>query len=134
VRSSLKRKSNLDPEIVAQRIKLAQETNGGLAMPPPPPAAFGVTEQHDVEWLSRRLTPHPLNSYQVPIRLDHPVGNGIAKTYIVVPWIKRTAFFTSPVDLVISNKIPESLSLKGSRLGTGRQISSRIRQFRRIER
>jgi pimeloyl-ACP methyl ester carboxylesterase len=72
----------LDPEIVAQRIKLAQETSGGLTMPPPSPVAFGVTERHDVEWLSRRLTPHPLNSYQVPIRLGHPVGNGIAKTYI----------------------------------------------------
>jgi hypothetical protein len=51
-------------------------------MPPPPPAAFGVTEPHDVEWLSRRLTPHPLNSYQVPIRLNHPLGNGLRKIYI----------------------------------------------------
>jgi pimeloyl-ACP methyl ester carboxylesterase len=74
--------SKLDPEIVAQRMKLAQETSGGLTMPPPPPAAFGVTEPHDAEWLIRRLTPHPVNSYQVPIRLNHSLGNGIRKTYI----------------------------------------------------
>jgi pimeloyl-ACP methyl ester carboxylesterase len=74
--------SRMDPELVAHRVKLAEETSGGLAMPPPPPAAFGVTEPLDVEWLSRRLTPHPLNSYQVPIRLNHPLGNGIRKTYI----------------------------------------------------
>lgn len=74
--------SKLDPAIVAQRVKLAQETSGGLAIPPLPPAAFGVTEPHDAEWLRRRLTPHSLNSYMAPIRLTHPLGNGINRTYV----------------------------------------------------
>lgn len=74
--------SKLDPAIVAQRVKLAQETSGGLTIPPPPPAAFGVTEPQDVAWLRRRLTPHPLHSYMAPIRLNHPLGNGVNKTYI----------------------------------------------------
>jgi pimeloyl-ACP methyl ester carboxylesterase len=74
--------SKLDPAIVAQRVKLAQETNGGLAIPPPPPAAFGVTEPHNAEWLRRRLTPHSLNSYMAPIRLTHPLGNGVNRTYV----------------------------------------------------
>jgi pimeloyl-ACP methyl ester carboxylesterase len=74
--------SKLDPAIVAQRVKLAQETSGGLTIPPPPPAAFGVTEPQDVAWLRRRLTPHPLHSYMAPIRLNHPPGNGVNKTYI----------------------------------------------------
>jgi pimeloyl-ACP methyl ester carboxylesterase len=74
--------SKLDPVIVAQRLKLAQESSEGLTIPPPPPAAFGVTETHDAAWLRRRLTPQPLNSYQEPIRLNHPLGNGVKKTYI----------------------------------------------------
>lgn len=72
----------LDQAIVARRVKLAQETSDGLSIPPPPPSAFGVTDKHDAEWLQRRLTPHPLNSYQEPIRLNHPLGNGVKKTYI----------------------------------------------------
>jgi pimeloyl-ACP methyl ester carboxylesterase len=74
--------SKLEPTIVAQRILLAQETSEGLTIPPPAPAVFGVTETQDAAWLQRRLTAHPLNSYQVPIRLGHPLGNGVNKTYI----------------------------------------------------
>lgn len=74
--------SNLDPNIVARRIELAQETSGGLTIPVPSPEAFGVTAPQDAAWLSRRLSPHPLNSYREPIRLNHPLGNGIRKTYI----------------------------------------------------
>jgi pimeloyl-ACP methyl ester carboxylesterase len=72
----------LDPSVVTQRVKLAQESSEGLTIPPPSPAAFGVTETHDTAWLRRRLTPHPLNSYQEPIQLNHPLGNGVKKTYI----------------------------------------------------
>jgi pimeloyl-ACP methyl ester carboxylesterase len=74
--------SNLDPDIVARRIEPAQETSGGLTIPVPSPEAFGVTAPQDAAWLRRRLSPHPLNSYQEPIRLNHPLGNGISKTYI----------------------------------------------------
>jgi hypothetical protein len=72
----------LDPSVVTQRVKLAQESSEGLTIPPPSPGAFGVTETHDTAWLRRRLTPHPLNSYQEPIRLNHPLGNGVKKIYI----------------------------------------------------
>jgi hypothetical protein len=74
--------SKMDPAIVAEHVKLAQETSRGLTIPPPHPAAFGVKEPHDVEWLRRRLTPQPLSSYMAPIRLNHPLGNGVNKTYI----------------------------------------------------
>jgi pimeloyl-ACP methyl ester carboxylesterase len=74
--------STLDPDIVARRIELAQETSGGLTMQVPPPEAFGVTAPQDVAWLRRRLSPQPLNPYREPIRLKHPLGNGIRKTYI----------------------------------------------------
>jgi pimeloyl-ACP methyl ester carboxylesterase len=71
-----------EPAIVAQRIKLAQETSQGLSIPPPSPVAFGVIEAQDDAWLKRRLTPQPLNCYQEPIRLNHPLGNRVQKTYI----------------------------------------------------
>jgi pimeloyl-ACP methyl ester carboxylesterase len=74
--------SKLDPAIVAQRVKLAEETSGGLTIPPPAPEVFGVSNPDDVEWLRRRLTPLPLSCYQTPIRLEHPLGNGLSKIYI----------------------------------------------------
>jgi pimeloyl-ACP methyl ester carboxylesterase len=74
--------SRLDPAVVAQRIKLAEESSGGLTIPPPSPEVFGVTDPVDVAWLKRRLTPLPVSCYQEPIRLKHPLGNGLGKTYI----------------------------------------------------
>jgi pimeloyl-ACP methyl ester carboxylesterase len=74
--------SVLDPAIVARRIELAEKTSGGLTIPPPPPEAFGVSDPADAEWLRRRLTPLPLNCYRAPIRLRHPLGNGVKKTYV----------------------------------------------------
>jgi pimeloyl-ACP methyl ester carboxylesterase len=74
--------SQLDPAIVARRLELADQTSRGQTVPPPSPDVFGVTDPVDAEWLKRRLTPQPLNCYRVPIRLEHPLGNGGSKTYI----------------------------------------------------
>ncbi|MBV8484428.1 MAG: alpha/beta hydrolase [Verrucomicrobia bacterium] len=74
--------SVLDPAIVAQRIELAEKTSGGLTIPPPPPEAFGVFDPANAEWLRRQLTPLPLNCYREPIHLEHPLGNGVKRTYI----------------------------------------------------
>jgi hypothetical protein len=74
--------SRLEPAVVAERVQLAQQSSKGLTMLPPPPSAFGVTETQDAAWLQRRLTPHPLKSYQAPIVLNHPLGNGVKQTYI----------------------------------------------------
>ena len=74
--------SQLDPAIVAQRIELAEKTSGGVTIPPPSPDVFGVVDPADAKWLRRRLTPLPLNCYQTPIHLKHPLGNGVSKTYI----------------------------------------------------
>jgi pimeloyl-ACP methyl ester carboxylesterase len=74
--------SRLDPSIVAQRIELAKKSSGGLTIPPPSPEAFGVSDPADAAWLSRQLTPLPLNCYVAPIQLNHPLGNVVGKTYI----------------------------------------------------
>lgn len=72
------------PELAAERRRQATETSGGLSLPPPAPESFGVFEAEDTAWLRRRLTPHPFRAYTDPMRLDHPLGNGIPKTYVAV--------------------------------------------------
>ncbi|MBV1798163.1 hypothetical protein [Siccirubricoccus sp. G192] len=39
-------------------------------------------------WVRRRLTPHPAGTYDSPLVLRHPVGNGLPRTYIACtdPW------------------------------------------------
>jgi len=49
---------NLPPDIVAARRKAAEETSGGLSLPAPPPAAFGISDAK-----------------------DGPVGNNLPRTY-----------------------------------------------------
>lgn len=70
------------PEVRAARLEQARVFSGGLSIPPPPVAAFGVTEPADCAWLERHLTPHPTATYALPIQLQNPIGNGVPATYI----------------------------------------------------
>ncbi|HZD66143.1 MAG TPA: alpha/beta fold hydrolase [Acidimicrobiales bacterium] len=72
----------LPPGVAAERLSQAEAFSNGLAFPPFPPAAFGVTEPADVAWLERRLTPHPVRTYQDPLRLAGPIGNGLPCAYL----------------------------------------------------
>jgi pimeloyl-ACP methyl ester carboxylesterase len=73
----------LPDEVVATRRCQALEQGEGVAIPPPPPTAFGIPENHpDAAWVGRRLTPHPVGTYENPLRLEKPVGNGRPCTYI----------------------------------------------------
>jgi pimeloyl-ACP methyl ester carboxylesterase len=72
----------LAPEVVARRTKAAEESSGGLSLPPQAPASFGVTDEADVAWLKRRLTPHPITTYASPLNINNPVGNGLPRTYV----------------------------------------------------
>lgn len=60
----------------------------GLRMAIPSADKFGVFESEQVAWLTRQLTPHPINAYREALQLQHPFGNGLRKTYIAVtePW------------------------------------------------
>lgn len=71
-------------EMQAARRKAAEESSGGLTLPVPDPQVFGgpFTEA-DIAWLKRRLRPHPFKTYTDKLRLRHPIGNGVPKTYIV---------------------------------------------------
>lgn len=72
----------LPPEIVAERTQSAQDFSGGLSLPPPAPANFGVTDPSDLAWLARYLTPHPFATLITPLRLKHRCGNGLPAHYI----------------------------------------------------
>jgi len=72
----------LGPEVAAGRRRLAESSSGGLSVPPPAPAVFGVPDGPGADWLIRRLTPQPLGAYEGIMRLMHPPGNGRPCTYI----------------------------------------------------
>lgn len=72
----------LPPEGVAARLKAAEASSGGLSLPAPAAAAFGVTDAADAAWLERYLTPQPLSAYTSPLNVNGPIGNGLPATYI----------------------------------------------------
>lgn len=70
-------------ELVAARRTAAEASPGGLTIPPPPPAAFGIPDGPLADWVARRMTPHPIATYEQPLELRHPVlGNRLPCTYI----------------------------------------------------
>jgi pimeloyl-ACP methyl ester carboxylesterase len=76
--------SALPPEVVAARMKAVAEVGQGMFIPPPPPAAFGIPETHaQSEWVRRRLTAHPVGTYDSPLNLANEVGNKRPRTYVV---------------------------------------------------
>ena len=74
---------SLAPETVAERTRLAEETSGGVSIPPPPASSFGVLDRQDTAWLEARMTPHPLSTYLSPLPIDGAPGNGLPRRYII---------------------------------------------------
>jgi pimeloyl-ACP methyl ester carboxylesterase len=73
---------SLPSEVVAARKKAAQDTSGGLSLPNPAPSVFGIPDGADAEWVTRRLTPHPISTYESKLNIKGPVGNNLPRTYI----------------------------------------------------
>lgn len=73
----------LPADVVAERMKEAEEYSGGLTMRPFPASAFGVSDPEVAAWVDRRLTPHPLRTYKDRLTLHNPIGNGKPCTYVV---------------------------------------------------
>lgn len=74
--------SLLAPEVVAARTQAALESSGGLTIPVPPPAAFGVSMPEQIALLESHCTPHPLKTFQDPLLLAGRGGRDIPTTYI----------------------------------------------------
>ena len=70
------------------------EHGGGVALPVLPVKALGIAEgTADFDWVGRQLTPHPVGTYDSPLHLNHPIGNGRPCTYIACtsPWMPTMA-------------------------------------------
>jgi len=67
----------LPDDVAAERLRLAQQSSGGLALPVPPAGASGITNGGQQDWAASKRTPHPLATYTTPLRLDGPIGNNL---------------------------------------------------------
>jgi pimeloyl-ACP methyl ester carboxylesterase len=72
----------LPADVVAARTKLAADSSGGLSLPVPMAANFGVRDAGDQAWVDRRMTPHPFATLLQPMHWRGPIGNGVPKIYI----------------------------------------------------
>ena len=70
------------PEAVTRKRLAQAERLGGLAIPAPPVSTYGITDKHTLAWVSERLTPQPLGTYQEKLVLNNPLGNGVPRTYL----------------------------------------------------
>jgi pimeloyl-ACP methyl ester carboxylesterase len=71
----------LPPEIAEARRKAVKEINGVRVLPPP--SGGPATPENPVAaWLQRRGTPHPFSTFETPLLLAHPIGNGRPCTYV----------------------------------------------------
>jgi len=75
--------SVLPPDVVASRRKLVAEQGQGFFLPNPSPSVFGIPDGHPgYDWVRRRMTPHPASTFESPLNLKNPIGNGRPCTYI----------------------------------------------------
>ena len=70
------------PEVVKERIALAEKSEGKLSVPAPTPEAFGVFDIRKSLILASKLTPHPLSTFRSKLNLENEIGNGLSVSYI----------------------------------------------------
>ncbi len=69
-------------ELVKERIELAKRFGNGISIPAPSADAFGVFDVKKSLLLEKKLTPHPLSTYQSKLTIKNEIGNGIPLFYI----------------------------------------------------
>ncbi len=75
--------SRIPEDVAAERIRLAEETSGGLSLPAPPASAFGISDPGQIARVESRLTAHPLKTYLTSLTFRNAPGNGLPAHYIV---------------------------------------------------
>src|SRR3546814_12626594 len=61
----------LPVELVVKLRSAAQQQSGTVAaLPPPKPKSLALFEPDDIAFVERRLTPHPLRSYETALQLN----------------------------------------------------------------
>jgi pimeloyl-ACP methyl ester carboxylesterase len=79
--------SNYPPAEAAARIRAAEAATNGLAVPvpiSPLPEVWGIGQagDPDYDWVLRRMSPHPLQTYTTALSLQNEVGNDTPRTYV----------------------------------------------------
>jgi pimeloyl-ACP methyl ester carboxylesterase len=69
------------PDMAETRRKAVTEINGVRVLVPPA-AGSGAQDNPVVAWFYRQLTPHPFATFETPLVLGHPFGNGRPCTYV----------------------------------------------------
>ncbi len=59
------------------RRKAVLEQGAGVALPVPGPEAFPIPAGPAKDWFHQRLRPHPIGTYESPVRLGKPAGAGL---------------------------------------------------------
>ncbi len=73
---------SIPPDLVAARRKAAADSSGGVSLPNPEPWTFGVPDGPAADWVKRRMTPHPISTYESKLNIKGPVGNNLPRAYI----------------------------------------------------
>lgn len=75
--------SSLSPEEQARRAATAVTVNDVQFLMPPAklPDYWGLSGA-DADWVARRLTPHPFNTYTTGLKFDEAAWNKVPRTYI----------------------------------------------------
>jgi len=68
------------PERAAAMREAARTEGEGWRVPPWKPEHYGVTSARDIEWLARRLTPHPLRTLEQPAEAGWERRPALAET------------------------------------------------------
>jgi pimeloyl-ACP methyl ester carboxylesterase len=70
-------------EAMRKRRLVALDGSGDLALVPPDVEAIGIPDGHPLaSWVRRKMTPHPVLTYQTPLTLRFPLGNNLKRTYL----------------------------------------------------
>ena len=70
------------PDHGAGMRKIAEESGDGWNVPLGN-ATFGVTDAADVAWMTTRITPQPLRSFEEPVRLTDQAALALPRSYIL---------------------------------------------------
>ena len=67
--------------VTKKRLEQVASTGKGVAIPPPPAAQAGM-DKDTLSWVTARMTPHPVGTYQEKLVLNNPLGNGRPRMYV----------------------------------------------------
>ncbi len=89
----------MSQEMREKRLASAMAFDGGISVPPPPAAHFGVTDSETASWIDERMTPQPLSAEKTAVILRHPIANGRPATYVrcispIFPTVEPSAAYS----------------------------------------